>query len=1126
MAQVKKFKTPAGPVTVEDENAVKPAGTSTPTGEVKKKYGKLIRNGVTYEMDDEKMKNLEQYITSMNPELQPYVAEDFKRLQNGEDITLDTMLNRRSGIDDYNLLNDRQERRLQKNKAREGLLNALFNTKTHKFNKATYALGQWDPEAKLKPKEEVKKTAFGRGAGEFVYESLDNGKFVYRPVLNGDEMAHFDRIYDFFINPDKRDTYDTSSFTNISNLINWFDSMKDEQGNSTGKKFLDDLRAKILAGNELNQTEQDYLTAINIKHNRVPSQAITDAEAKAKADEQAKVEWNNFDTNKVWSNSSQDVRDRYFISDGRGGYSLNKDAFFKGFDPTKNYYFNADFEKAYAGMPGTKDLVGKVYFNGKWYSDKQLYDTNSELYKMLTNAVYDYRNKNLRGDFDAANEVLKTNWAGTKYIPTSNEHLGPFYGSNYLYQDMNFITNGSKYSSVVLNKDWNLLKALNMDTSGDALGNRDWRYILTDAYGRYIDLLGNPIDSPIEFDNTKFSGLYTGQSDPSKQIVNRYVRLTDDASSEYYNRYADSPIYKSDGKTPLMEGWLGVNGNLENAYIYFDPQVGGSTDSVFANVPMNVYNFLHDVAFWNKFNTTTNSDAKRRFTNLITDGSNKMKDRDWDDLGISGEIKDSIIEYFTKNRKIVKRPVSAVQSHKSGGIIKYEQPSGPMGERKIDDKVLTLSEQLKGGYAPATLGEEFTTEDWLDIYALGADVAGAGLGYVPKIGDIANLVIYGIGATTLGAIADSRRVKHGELPKGTAWKNAAANIGADVVSIVPVVGDTFNIGKAVQRASRIVSRLMGSASAIAVLQNSPAIWSSVQKCVTSPSEMTVGDLRNIFTGVQMVAGATKQVVRASKTSKLAAESVTPVDKRYKFTKTDADGKKTVQYLDKDDVAALTAAKQQKNIDAVIDQIATKYKLSDTDKAALKIAGPAGMGLQHNKPIPPLPNTVSEPSVNNNSEWYYFWRPGNRYDTLKSRKAEDLVRAVKSTERTGVGKDVYKQIKANDPKVVAPEGYIFNEGTRWFHEPAVVKSPEVVQSNKKGGILKAKNGLGQWFNNVGEKAGKFMGTYGHDIWNAVDSGARFVNGILYNNKSAKLNKDATNRAANLLQPVRSLLSSKD
>ena len=77
-------------------------------------------------MDDEKMKNLEQHITSMDPELQPYVAEDFKRLQNGEDVTLDTMLNRRDGIDDYTLLNDRQERRLKKNKAKEFLCSKYY----------------------------------------------------------------------------------------------------------------------------------------------------------------------------------------------------------------------------------------------------------------------------------------------------------------------------------------------------------------------------------------------------------------------------------------------------------------------------------------------------------------------------------------------------------------------------------------------------------------------------------------------------------------------------------------------------------------------------------------------------------------------------------------------------------------------------------------------------------------------------------------------------------------------------------------------------------------------------------------------------------------------------------------
>jgi hypothetical protein len=53
MAQVKKFQTPAGPI--DGTAAANPAGTPA---EGKKKYGKLIRDGVVYEMDDESMNNL------------------------------------------------------------------------------------------------------------------------------------------------------------------------------------------------------------------------------------------------------------------------------------------------------------------------------------------------------------------------------------------------------------------------------------------------------------------------------------------------------------------------------------------------------------------------------------------------------------------------------------------------------------------------------------------------------------------------------------------------------------------------------------------------------------------------------------------------------------------------------------------------------------------------------------------------------------------------------------------------------------------------------------------------------------------------------------------------------------
>jgi hypothetical protein len=137
MAQVKKFQTPAGPI--DGTAAANPAGTPA---EVKKKYGKWIRNGVAYEMDEEKMKDLEKHIMAMKPELQPYAAEDYKRLLDGKDVVINAMTNQREGVEDYAVLNDRQEKRLQNGRQTEGILNSIFNTPTHKFNAATYELGK------------------------------------------------------------------------------------------------------------------------------------------------------------------------------------------------------------------------------------------------------------------------------------------------------------------------------------------------------------------------------------------------------------------------------------------------------------------------------------------------------------------------------------------------------------------------------------------------------------------------------------------------------------------------------------------------------------------------------------------------------------------------------------------------------------------------------------------------------------------------------------------------------------------------------------------------------------------------------------------------------------------------
>ena len=81
-------------------------------------------------------------------------------------------------------------------------------------------------------------------------------------------------------------------------------------------------------------------------------------------------------------------------------------------------------------------------------------------------------------------------------------------------------------------------------------------------------------------------------------------------------------------------------------------------------------------------------------------------------MGINDKnIINSIVNYFTINRRTGKKYTSSVQSNKSGGVIKYQNPSGPVGERKVDDKVVALAEQMNSRYEPANFKDEFTPED-------------------------------------------------------------------------------------------------------------------------------------------------------------------------------------------------------------------------------------------------------------------------------------------------------------------------------------------------------------------------------------------------------------------------------
>jgi hypothetical protein len=180
----------------------------------------------------------------------------------------------------------------------------------------------------------------------------------------------------------------------------------------------------------------------------------------------------------------------------------------------------------------------------------------------------------------------------------------------------------------------------------------------------------------------------------------------------------------------------------------------------------------------------------------------------------------------------------------------------------------------------------------------------------------------------------------------------------------------------------------------------------------------------------MLSGVGRQAYNARRLSKIAAESVPTKDRRYSFEKTNNDGEKVTQYLDEDDVKALTNAKGQGEIDNVIDQIGIKYGLSDSERANLKIGGPSKMGFVHKK-YPIIKNAVKEAPIQKENVRYYRLHPNKRVEALASRSAEDLAKTVTSTKRTNQGIRAATQFEINknqsEKPYELPDGYVIDNG---------------------------------------------------------------------------------------------------
>lgn len=1043
MAQVKKFKNPAGPVT--DETATKSAGA--------KKYGKWIRDGVETEMTDESIADFLEYVRQ-GKDFQQVIANQYlDKIRRGEDVNLNTLLNE-SNVEPTHYTPEQIEN-LKKDRAKESIFASMFNTPTHKYNTTTAWLGKWNPSTiSNNVKEESKKPTLGLASSgsAFQYKSNPDKTYSYRSLLNTDEQRHWNNWYKYLTDTASRNTFDTSGFTNLDNLTSWFDNMKDAEGASIGKAWLDTLWQKIQNGSELDQDQLDYLTMIGLGHNRTPNKEVAAQLAEQEAATKKTTDWKKYNTEKLWTDSD---RDNYFVYGADGSFTLDPSKLHSGFDPSKNYYFNDEFIEN--NPVGYDWLRNKVYYNGKWYNGNDLKNAGSDLYKML--AAKDYFNMNKRGEYANANNILMTSWNGQEnLIPAQSDetsnYIGSIYQSPFLYESKNYNTGKTtlrvsdgqnedgtiKYKYIPIGTDhivWRGVDLSESDFLNDGTGRRNWSWRLTDAYGNPISELGG-YQIGNDFTQDDFMGLYDGSTAIKKQALpSPKKRISSDKNSAYYNRYLETTPY---GFTVYKS----VNPK-DKLYVTMPSALGGKT---YKDMDSEVLEYFNNEEFKNLIN----NDPKlgRLLVRLMVDGK--------DDKYLSTKVPELIIRYF-KSKRFADAPIS---SNKKGGVLKaqngrvvnlgYKPEETSMLSQRADE----INAAFNNPYAAQYIRKDGENQLWkgLDktdramLWGLGLDAAGFLAGIVPVYGDVINTALSTIGANIAYGIADSRMEKAGAVAPGTTVRNIVNNTLLDVVGIVPVVGDAADaanwvkkLGTWLKRSNRAFEVIKTAIAGAGIVHGAE----SLDKLING-EDLTTEDVQALMQGTMALVGLTKRGVHAANEARLAKHSHPGVKEiPYKTKFKNADGTEDELTFNPNDIKEATSFLNRGDVKskAKLVELIKAKKPNISDEEINRIIGDPkalrDLGLVHETRITGNGFSAAKPE-DKPSAWRYFFNQTKRREALTNRTPEQI--AVGSTKgkymKTAASNWLYTK------GIGVPEGYQ-RTPEHWWKKQQLIKSPVEVES---------------------------------------------------------------------------------
>lgn len=171
-------------------------------------------------------------------------------------------------------------------------------------------------------------------------------------------------------------------------------------------------------------------------------------------------------------------------------------------------------------------------------------------------------------------------------------------------------------------------------------------------------------------------------------------------------------------------------------------------------------------------------------------------------------------------------------------------------DKKVEEKAKASgrSKETQKSRDKEIFNDDLSTVDQARIASVVLDIGSVASSFIPVAGTVASGVT-GLGSTFTNLWADAKEdgLDNKDL------QNFVTNLGFDLVGLLPGVGAAGKAGKIIKTLGKTLPKVMGIASTLSIVQQSPELLESLKKLTTEPENITGGDLQNIGTVLSAIA---------------------------------------------------------------------------------------------------------------------------------------------------------------------------------------------------------------------------------------------------------------------------------